>query len=542
MVPTDRVALSNMQVEKEVRSEDGKTKEVVFGVSPIMSTYLLAFVVGELDYIEGHTSDGVLVRVYTPLGESEKGRFALDVGIKTLTILSEYFDEKYPLPKLDMVAIPDFSAGAMENWGLVTYRTMYLLYDEKESSLDAKQNIAYIVGHELAHQWFGNLVTMEWWTDLWLNEGFATWVGWMVVDKIFPEWNIWTQFLINEQHLGLKLDGMRSSHPIEVDVKNPAEIGQVFDAISYSKGACIIRMLVNFLGFDIFLKGVRSYLKKHKYGNAATKDLWASLSEASGQNVPEFMNAWTRRTGYPVVTLESTGSHDGSLRATQSRFLASGRPQSDDDKELWWVPLAPTTDAGPETAQVLLKERQATIPFRKDRKFLKLNTNQNGFYRVAYPEEDLVHLKQALASKQLGDSDRVGLVNDAFALAFGGYSSTTNALSLLQAYRDEPNFVVWDDIYSSLATLNSLLSEQPEEVRNRLKAFIRSLFGPLAKRLTWSYPENESFNDTSLRGVRQLLLFSPLLYLFNPPISFFSLAVIAGYPGSRSRRRSGGGG
>ena len=180
-------------------------KEVSFSLTPIMSTYLVAFIVGELDFVESRTREGVVVRVYTPLGASSQGAFALDVATRTLSFFSEYFAEPYPLPKMDLVAVPDFAAGAMENWGLVTYRQIYLLYDEEKSSVRAKQNIAYVVGHELAHQWFGNLVTMEWWTDLWLNEGFATYVGWLAVDHLFPDWDIWTQFLVNEQSSGLRV-------------------------------------------------------------------------------------------------------------------------------------------------------------------------------------------------------------------------------------------------------------------------------------------------------------------------------------------------
>jgi aminopeptidase 2 len=270
---------------------------VSFAKSPIMSTYLVAWVVGELEYIEDKTKEGVVVRVYTLPGESSQGKFALRVGKETLSFFTEYFDIPYPLPKMDMVAIPDFGAGAMENWGLVTYRNMYLLFDDNGSSTKTKQNVAYVVGHELAHQWFGNLVTMEWWSDLWLNEGFATWVGWLAVDHLFPEWNVWVHFIMDDQQRGLSLDGLRSSHPIQVPVRNPSEISQIFDAISYSKGASVIRMLVNYLGEDTFKKGIQEYLKLHKYGNASTADLWTSLADASGKPVHDMMSSWTEHVG-----------------------------------------------------------------------------------------------------------------------------------------------------------------------------------------------------------------------------------------------------
>ncbi|KXN69417.1 zincin, partial [Conidiobolus coronatus NRRL 28638] len=266
-----------------------------------MSTYLLAFIVAELDYVEAFTKVGTPIpcRVYAPKGTAHLGKFSLDVCTKTLDLFNTVFGTPYPLPKMDMAAIADFDAGAMENWGLVTYRTNSILFDEATTTQSSKQWIASTVTHELAHQWFGNLVTMEWWSDLWLNEGFATWVGNYAVDKLFPDWHFWDTFVVEDVQSGLSLDCLRSSHPIEVEVQDPAEIDQIFDDISYSKGGSVIRMLSAYLTEDVFLEGIRQYLKKHAYGNASTGDLWAQLSETSGQDVSEFMNLWTKHTGYP---------------------------------------------------------------------------------------------------------------------------------------------------------------------------------------------------------------------------------------------------
>ncbi|XP_011408740.2 PREDICTED: puromycin-sensitive aminopeptidase-like protein, partial [Amphimedon queenslandica] len=247
VVPKNLVALSNMDV-KETK-EDGDNKTVVFNRTPIMSTYLLAFIVGEYDYIEDKDSNGVVVRVYTPLGKKEQGRFALNIATKTLPFYREYFNVPYPLPKIDLIAIPDFAAGAMENWGLVTYRERLLLASE-DSPISSKQIVAIVVGHELAHQWFGNLVTMEWWTDLWLNEGFASWIEYLCVDYCHPEFDIWTQFLAQDYAQALSLDALSNSHPIEVIVGPPSEVEEIFDTISYSKGASVIRMLHNWIGND----------------------------------------------------------------------------------------------------------------------------------------------------------------------------------------------------------------------------------------------------------------------------------------------------
>ena len=276
-------------------------KIVNFAPSLKMSTYLVAFVIGELEWIEAftkpHGGRKIPVRIYAPMGFIHQGHFALDVGVRTLDHFADYFGIPYPLPKMDMVAIPDFASGAMENWGLVTYRMTLLLFDDTASTLKTKQQVAYVVGHELAHQWFGNLVTMEWWSDLWLNEGFATWAGWLAADHLFPEWEIWTEFVVDDLQSGLALDALRTSHPIEVPVRDPSDISQIFDSISYSKGASVIRMLEAYLGSATFQKGLCDYLQKHLYANARTDDLWAALDAASGKSVSQMMTRWTRTMG-----------------------------------------------------------------------------------------------------------------------------------------------------------------------------------------------------------------------------------------------------
>lgn len=284
-VPQDRIALSNMPVESE--NDEGNSRIVQFRTTPIMSTYLVAIVVGEFDYVENTSKDGVLVRVYTPVGKKDQGLFALEVATEVLPYYKDYFNIAYPLPKIDLIAIADFSAGAMENWGLVTYRETCLLVDPKNTSANTKQWVALVVGHELAHQWFGNLVTMEWWTHLWLNEGYATFVEYLCVNRLFPEYDIWTQFVVETyirflfrilskynfeddfqfiffKFRALELDCLKNSHPIEVPVGHPSEIDEIFDDISYSKGASVIRMLHRYIGDDDFRKGMNIYLTRHQ--------------------------------------------------------------------------------------------------------------------------------------------------------------------------------------------------------------------------------------------------------------------------------------
>ncbi|KAG8229240.1 hypothetical protein J437_LFUL007926, partial [Ladona fulva] len=348
-VPKMKVALSNMPVKSERdlsvdeanelvdgakggggESENDPLREIHFLRTPVMSTYLVAVVVGEFDKVEATSRDGVLVRVYTPVGKAEQGQFALDVAAKVLPYYKDYFQIAYPLPKIDLIAIADFSAGAMENWGLVTYRETCLLVDPENTSAVRKQWIALVVGHELAHQWFGNLVTMEWWTHLWLNEGYASFVEFLCVEHLFPEFDIWTQFVTDTYIRALELDCLKNSHPIEVPVGHPSEIDEIFDDISYNKGASVIRMLHRYIGDEDFRRGMNTYLTRHQYGNTFTEDLWAALEEASNKPVGAVMSTWTKQMGFPtvkVVEQKQEGDNQRRLKVMQHKFCADGSTQ-----------------------------------------------------------------------------------------------------------------------------------------------------------------------------------------------------------------------
>lgn len=291
-------------------------KLVLFKDTIIMSTYLVAYAVGDLSYIEDFLGN-VRIRVYTPRGEQERGRFALDVSKKCLGFFEDYFDIKYPLEKLDHLAVPDFAMGAMENWGLITYRKSSLLMDSRSPTQTVK-NIAETVCHELAHQWFGNLATMQWWNDIWLNEGFATWAAALGVANINIGWDIWTSFINNDVEYGMSYDSLHSTHEIQVDVNDPEEIDQIFDGISYSKGASLIKMLEDYVGEDVFKNALRKYLKDFEYKNATTTDLWERIEDASGKEIQGMMNYWTTFKGFPLV--EVTNSND-KLILKQERFF-----------------------------------------------------------------------------------------------------------------------------------------------------------------------------------------------------------------------------
>lgn len=272
-IPQDLVGLSNMP---EKQTKDGKSgrKIVSFERSPVMSTYLLAWAIGDFEYVEAFTErhyngKPLPVRVYTTRGLKEQGRLGLTQCLKVVDYFSEIFKVDYPLPKLDLLAVHEFSHNAMENWGLIVYRTTAILYDEEKSDPKYRNKISYVVAHEVAHQWFGNLVTMDWWSELWLNEGFATWVGWLAVNHLQPDFHVWSQFVQEAMQTAQRLDGLRASHPVEVPVRDSLEVDQIFDAISYLKGSSIIRMLSSHLGEEVFLQGVSDYLKKHTYGEAS---------------------------------------------------------------------------------------------------------------------------------------------------------------------------------------------------------------------------------------------------------------------------------
>ncbi|KAG1335968.1 hypothetical protein G6F62_006431 [Rhizopus arrhizus] len=491
------------KVEGKTETKSISLKKVKYSTTPLMSTYLLAFCVGPFEYIEAFTSGEyngkpIRSRVYTLPGSVEQGRHALNVCTLALEYFAKVFGEPYPLPKVDMIAIPDFEAGAMENWGLITYRTVALLFDEKSSSIAFKKSTAYTVCHELAHQWFGNLVTMEWWDHLWLNEGFATWVGWLAVDQIFPDWEVWTSFVNEDMPRALNLDALRSSHPIEVTVNDPAEIHQIFDAISYYKGASVIRMLSSWLGVDTFLAGVRRYLRRHKLGNASTNDLWIALSEEAKVDVSKFMTLWTRRVGYPVLTVKKTGND--TINVTQSRYLSTGDLTKEEDSTVWWVPLGVLVSEKTESYTLTDKSQDFTIP--SDGLF-KLNAGQTSVYRVNYPIETIRKLSEEIKKGKNGllanTSDRVGLVADAGNLCVSGEQNTAAFLELAQAFVNEDNYFVWSQLSSHLSNILNVWSEQPEEIRNGLKALRRSLFAPVVHKLGWEFAETDDYLTNILR-------------------------------------------
>lgn len=473
VVQKGKTAISNT-LPITVAEHEAGYEILKFSPTPRMSTYLLAFIIGDFEYIESKTKDGVQVRVFTTPGKKHQAKFALDCAVKTLEFYNKYFDIPYPLPVLDMIAIPDFTSGAMENWGAITYRESALLVDEDHSSLSNKQWVALVIAHEIAHQWFGNLVTMEWWTHLWLNEGFASYIEYVAIDELFPEWDIWTQFSSHELGAALRLDALVHTHPIEIPVRHPDEIGEIFDEVSYSKGACVIRMLADYLGEKDFRDGLRYYLKKHSYKNTETIHLWQAFEKISKKPVAKIMHNWTSKPGYPVVKAEIKNNQ---LSLSQERFFSSSVSRSKNkDKTKWQVPVSLTND-----------------------KYVKVNIGEAGFFRTAYSKELLEKLKLPVQNKLLSARDRLGIIRDLFALSEAGTIPTNDALEFLSAYKKETNYSVWLELALGLGRLEQLLAK--ENFKDKLDELVLSLLSPLASRLGWDPKKNEIHTDTLLRSL-----------------------------------------
>ena len=515
IVSQEWTTLGNMPIFEE-KSIGSNLKTVKFEKTPIMSTYLLAWACGEFEYIESFT-DGVYqndkplpVRIYTTKGYKEEAKLASEIAPKIIDYFSKIFEIKYPLPKLDLIAVHSFSHNAMENWGLVTYRSTALLYSETKSDPSYKQKVAYVVAHELAHQWFGNLVTMKWWDELWLNEGFATWVGFAAVDYLFPEWDIFSGFVSESLQQALNLDGLRNSHPIEVPVVDALDIDQVFDAISYLKGASTILMISNSLGTEIFLKGVANYLNKNKFSNATSHDLWSSISEVSGRPVNEMMESWIKKIGFPIVNVD-LNSAAKQLTIKQSRFLNSGDLKDEENHTKWWIPL--NISNGPSVGDKLSLDPNEFSPgssnvtindFPLTNDFFKLNKDTAGVYRVNYSPQVMEHNILPFFNK-LSGKDKVGIIADVASIAVSGdrFTSTTTLLKLIKSVIDSDSigdeYVVWLELGKRLDNILVSFTGMDERVSIGLKNFAKSVYEKVSIKFLNELEKNKIDDSQFLR-------------------------------------------
>lgn len=486
-------AVSNTAVRSEA-IEAGK-KVVRFADTITMSTYLAAFIVGRLDTTEptrvGHTP----IRLWAIPGKAPLARFGQEIAAASLSFFERYYGIPYPGDKLDLLAIPDFASGAMENLGAITFRETALLVDQQSATHGELERVADVVAHENAHMWFGDLVTMSWWNGLWLNEAFATFMEMLAVDAWKPEWKRWDTFGISRA-AALSVDGLHNSRPIEYPVRAPKDADAMFDVLTYEKGASVLRMLEQHIGPTVFRDGVRDYLKTHAYGNADTKDLWLSLGKAARQPVPELMDGWIFQPGYPLITASLSSSNE--LVLTQQRFTYLPVSSGETDESRWHTPitLRLTTPSGTEAKRLLLTERETRLAMAADLQQVLVNEGAHGFYRVRYIPELLDRLiRQGL--QQLATVERFNLLNDAWATTLAGLMPLTAYLDLTAHFTDDRDKNVWAVLLSSFSFLNHILD--PAE-RPGLEALVRQRVRPAAVDVGWTPRPGESELTGQLRS------------------------------------------
>ena len=480
-------AISNMPIKSKTKT--GSKTLYKFAKTPIMSTYLIYLGVGEFEYLVGKTGK-TQIRVITTKGNKSKGQFSLDLGKKLLVAYEKYFGIKYPLPKLDLIAVPDFAAGAMENWGAITFRETILLYDPKTSSTRTKQFIAEVISHEIAHMWFGNLVTMEWWNDLWLNESFATYMATKFVDKFYPEWDLWNQFVDDAMNVAMGLDSLKTTHPIDVKVNSPSEVREIFDAISYDKGGCILRMLEDYVGEPNFRKGLMAYLKEFKYKNAKGQDLWNAIGKASKMPVSSMVNSWLKQPGFPLVEIQQD---DDELLIKQSRYLLE--PDKKSSKGQWEIPIS--IGFQDKTIKKLLTTKSMKIKSPKSIGFV-VNSGRKGFYRVKYDEGILLDQKMLVDQKNIPPIDRWAIQNDLYSLCISGNEQIRNYLDFSDAYYEEDSYLASVNVAHNLASLYFRSFDEPfcEEIRGYAVNYFRKILFELG----WDPKKSDKHTDALLRS------------------------------------------
>ena len=496
VVPDKWLAISNMPVESEKKIADGK--EVRFAATPSMPSYLNVFVAGELDLIESR-SGPTQIRVITTKGKAELGRYALEATAQILQYYNDYFGVPYPLPKLDQIALPGGFGGAMENWGGITYYESALLFDPKNSSAETKQNIYEVLAHEMAHQWFGDLVTMAWWDNLWLNEGFASWMGTKCTAHFNPQWEVWlrresprdpTRRVGIAKEAAMEGDARSTTHPIQQLIATETEANSAFDDITYKKGQSFLRMLESFLGEDVFRDGIRRYIAAHEYSNSTTADLWSALSEASKKPVGEIAAGWTQQPGFPIVRVKREA--DGKVRLTQERFTVNFKNAPPRE---WKIPLTYTV-IGQAPATLLMTNKTDILENIPADRAIKLNVNGAGNYRVEYDEPSWNLLVQALP--KIGLEDRVNLLSDSWALVGANRAPVSRYFGLVEKLPSSTELAERGQIINVVDFVNGLLVGNPE--CEKFRRYARSLLRPTFDSLGWESKEGEPPTAGSLRA------------------------------------------
>lgn len=507
----DLTVLGNMPVTSQT-TENGSLV-TTFETTPRMSSYLLAWVIGELHKKTATTKGGVEVNVWaTPAQPASSLDFGLDIATRTIDFFDDFFDTPYPLAKSDHVALPDFSSAAMENWGLITYREVALLADQKKTSVANKRMAASIIAHELSHQWFGNLVTMKWWNDLWLNESFANLMEYIAVDALHPEWKIWLEHASYEVLQALRRDSLDGVQSIRSDVNHPDEISTLFDpSIVYAKGGRLLRMLQTYVGDDAFQKGLKSYFKKFAYQNTEAHDLWQCFSDASGQDIGVFMNTWIGQSGFPVVHV--TRAHD-TLTLSQEQFFIGPRQVSD---ELWPIPLESELSELP----AILSERSLTIPTPGA---VRLNKGGTAHFVTHYSPELLAEILADI--KNVDEIDRLHLLHEQTLLAQAGLISSADLIPLLDHFRDESSEAVWSIMSVTVNELKRFV-DTDEASEAKLRTFAAELAEKQFERLGWEQKEGESEEETKLRSlILGMMLYSERAEVIDEALRLYKTTAV----------------
>ncbi len=480
-VPAGLTGLSNGHVVADDPLPDGG-RRIRFADTMVMSTYLVAFIVGPLTFTEDVDANGVPLRVSCVPGKEHLGQFSLDVGEHSLNYFADYFGIPYPSFKLDLVALPDFAFGAMENLGCVTFRETALLVDPSTASTTEQIRVADVVAHEIAHMWFGDLVTMKWWNGIWLNEAFATFMEMKCCDSFRPSWKRWDMFA-TERAASMKVDGLANTRPIEIHVERPEEADAMFDVLTYEKGASIVRMLEQYLGEDKFRDGLRLYMKTHAYSNTETTDLWDAIETASGEPARSIMDSWIYQGGYPLVSA-SVDDAGTTLTLSQQRFRYDGAA----DDAVWQVPVVVRSANGDE--RVVLGADAVTIDVAAEGPVV-VNAGGWGYFRVAYDAALQARVVSGLDS--LNELERFNLASDAWAATLAGFADVDATLDLLAAYKDETNPSTWALLLEIGGALNRVVGDAAAP-------FLRDLAGPAAARLGWDPAVGEPETTGMVRG------------------------------------------
>ena len=495
-VPADLFAASNGPIIWEMTSTDGTLRTVKFGTTIKMSTYLVAFIVGPFEATDPVDVDGVPLRIIHPIGKGHLTSYALESGAFSLKYFTDYYGIPYPGEKLDLVAVPDFAFGAMENLGCVTFREVILLVDTERATQPELLRIADVIAHELAHMWFGDLVTMQWWNGIWLNEAFATFMAAMCTDAFNPEWRRWDQFSL-ERSAAFDVDSLQKTRPIEYEVKSPADADGMFDLLTYEKGGSVLRMLEQHLGPDRFREGIRHYLKKHEYGNTETSDLWDALEEVTGEPVRSTMDAWIYQRGYPIVNVKQCDGCNKTI-LKQNRFFYKSPDEA--DETVWPIPMGiryADSDGNGGSMKMLMTEDDVEIAELESVRWVNANAGSNGFFRVNYSPDLMTSLRDAMGEMEA--IERYSLADDQWAAMAAGSSSAIDYVRLAEQYSGEDDLDVWTLLTRNLGSLERIIED--EGARARMRSRLGTLYGAGLSRLGWEPGEGDSPRDLELRGV-----------------------------------------